>query len=181
MRLGASWRAVCGERESHNSDNIRAVPNWLYILVGGLYYLGLALWIGGAVALGAIAAPALFRALPRHQAGAIFGPTLRRFARLRVIALLLIVAASIAKRMLWETHAATPWLILRWAAIAVMAVELVYEIGYQERAMDRLRLQLAPEVAEDDPRRLAFGRLHKRAEALLRASVLAALLALFLS
>jgi hypothetical protein len=155
------------------------MPNWSYILIGGLYHLGLALWIGGAVALGALAAPVLFRALPRPQAGAIFGPTLRRFSRLRVVALLLVVGGAAAKYLLWETHAATVWLVLRWAAIAFMALGLVYEIGWQERAMERLRAQFTDDPA--DRARAEFGRLHKRAERLLSTSVLAALLALFLS
>ena len=157
------------------------MPNWTYILINALYHLGLALWIGGALALGALVAPVLFRALPRHQAGALFGAALRRFARLRVLALLLIVTGGGAKFLLYETHAATVWITLRWAAIAFLALELVYEIGYQERVMERLRQQLGPEAAADDPRRLAFGRLHQRAEWLLRVSILAALLALVLS
>lgn len=157
------------------------VPNWTYIVINALYHLGLALWIGGAIALGALAAPVLFRALPRHQAGALFGTTLRRFARLRVLALLLIVTGGGAKFLWYESHAATVSIALRWAAIAFLALELVYEIGYQERVMERLRQQMGPEAAADDPRRLAFGRLHQRAERLLRASILAALLALVLS
>ena len=160
---------------------LRAMPNWSYILINALYHLGLALWLGGAVALGALAAPMLFRALPRHQAGAIFGLTLRRFARLRVLALVFIVAGAGGKFLFYEAHAATVWIALRWVAIAFLALELVYELGYQEKAMERLRQQLGPEVGEDDARRLAFGRLHRRAEALLRASLLAALLALVLS
>lgn len=160
---------------------LRAMPNWSYILINALYHLGLALWIGGAVALGALAAPMLFRSLPRHQAGAIFGPMLRRFARLRVLALVLVVAGAGCKFLFYESHAATIWIAARWLAVAFLALELVYELGYQERAMERLRQQLGPEVAGDDPKRVAFGRLHKRAEALLRASVVAALLALVLS
>ncbi len=158
-----------------------AMPNWGYILINALYHLGLALWIGGAIALGALVAPMLFRSLPRQQAGAILGPTLRRFARLRGLALALILAGAGCKFLFYESHAASAWIAIRWTAIAFLALELVYELGYQERAMERLRQQLGPEVAEDDPRRLAFGRLHRRAEGLLRASVLAALLALVLS
>src|SRR2546430_1113418 len=67
------------------------MPNWLHLFVNGLYHLGLALWIGGAVALGALAAPVLFGALPRQQAGAIFGPTLRRLAKLRLGAVTLMI------------------------------------------------------------------------------------------
>jgi hypothetical protein len=148
------------------------MPNWVYIFCNGLYHLGLALWIGGAVALGALTAPALFRALPHPEAGAIFGPTLRRFARLRVGALLLIVGGAGTKFLLWETHARTPWLALRWVAIAFLAVTLIYEIAFQEGAMGRAQ------AAGDTAR---FGLLHRRAEGLMKASIGAALLALFLS
>jgi uncharacterized membrane protein len=86
------------------------MPNWFYLFFNALYHLGLALWIGGAVAIGALAAPALFAALPRHEAGGIFGQILRRFARLRAAALLLIVIGAGAKYLRWETHAATPML-----------------------------------------------------------------------
>lgn len=157
------------------------MPNWIFIVINALYHLGLALWIGGAIALGAVAAPVLFRALPRAQAGGLFGPILRRFARLRVLALLFIMAGEGAKFFLYETHAVTIWIALRWTAIAFLALDLVYEIGYQERAMERLRQQMGPDAPAEDPRRLAFGRLHQRAETLMRVSILAALLAMVLS
>ena len=54
------------------------MPNWEHIAFNGLYHLGLAFWIGGAIALGALVAPALFGTLSRQEAGGIFGPVLRR-------------------------------------------------------------------------------------------------------
>ena len=47
------------------------MPNWLYLLTNFVYHLGLAIWIGGSIALGALVAPALFRMLPRPQAVAV--------------------------------------------------------------------------------------------------------------
>ena len=47
------------------------MPNWLYIVTHTFYLLGLTIWIGGGVILGALVAPALFRSLPRPQAGGI--------------------------------------------------------------------------------------------------------------
>src|SRR5712692_1800457 len=87
-RLCRRWRLQGHDRYACG------VPNWFYLFFNALYHLGLALWIGGAVALGGLVAPVLFAALPRPQAGAIFGPTLRRFARVRVVALVLIVTGS---------------------------------------------------------------------------------------
>src|SRR5947199_5521353 len=104
------------------------MPNWLHLFVNGLYHLGLALWIGGAVALGALAAPVLFAALPRQQAGSIFGPTLRRFARLRVTAVALMIIGAGAKFFVFERFARSPWIALRWLFIAMLAIIVVYEI-----------------------------------------------------
>ena len=143
------------------------MPNWLYLFVNFLYHLGLALWIGGAVALGALTAPALFRALPRSDAGAIFGPILRRFARLRVGALLLVIIGAAAKHFIWETHASTPWIVIRWLAIAIPAVTVVYEIVGLEPALVARRG--TPE----------FQPLHRRSENLMKLSLLLTLVALF--
>ena len=156
------------------------MPNWLHLFTNLVYHLGLALWIGGAVVLGALVAPALFRSLPRAEAGAIFGPTLRRFARVRLGALVATVAAAGVKHAVWER---TPslWITLRWAALGVMAAAVLYEIAYLERALEARRVHLTPEMAEDHPQRRAFTALHKRAEGLLKASLVAALLAMLLS
>jgi len=156
------------------------MPNWLYLFTNLTYHLGLAIWVGGTIALGALTAPALFRALPRPQAGSIFGPILRRFARLRVLALAAALVSAAVKYVFWETGG-TLWISLRWAALLVMAASLVYEIGFLERALEARRVHLTPEMPENDPRRVEFNALHKRAEGLMKASLLAALLAMLLS
>lgn len=143
------------------------MPNWWHIAFNGLYHLGLALWIGGAIALGALVAPALFRTLPRPDAGAIFGPVLRRFAYLRLAAVGLMVFGAGSKYLRFETHAATPWIAVRWALIAFLAVVVVYEI---------VSLHPRMEKRGDD-----FAKLHKRSEALMKLSLIVAVVALFLS
>jgi hypothetical protein len=156
------------------------MPNWLHLFTNLFYHLGLAIWIGGTLVLGALVAPALFRALPRLEAGGIFGPTLRRFARLRVVALLITIVAAAVKYAVWESGAML-WIGVRWAALLFMAAALVYEIAFLERTLEARRVHLAPEMAEDDPQRRQFNLLHKRAEGLLKTSVLAAVIAMLLS
>ena len=143
------------------------MPNWAYLLFHFLYTLGLAIWIGGALALGALAAPRLFGSLPREQAGAIFGPILRRFSRVRLGAVIAILIGAGVQFWRWENHAVTIWLGLRWLAIAFLTVTLLYEI-----------VLLEPAMARRDER---FPMLHRRAETLMKASLIAALVALFLS
>jgi hypothetical protein len=155
------------------------LPNWLYLIFQFLYDLGLALWIGGAIVLGAAAAPELFRSLPRPQAGAIFGTILARFARIQAIALLMIVIGAVARFLIWERHAATLWLIGRWAAIAMLACALLAQMSIQKK-MRRIGPDLGAET-EDNPVRILFQHLHTRAEGLMKASVIAAFIALFFS
>jgi putative copper export protein len=157
------------------------MPNWLYLFVNFLYNAGLAIWIGGSLALGALAAPVLFRSLPRHQAGAIFGPTLRRFSRLRVVAILMIVGGAAVKYVVWETHTATPWIAPRWIAVAYLAFAVFYEIFVLEPGIEARRADLEPGMPDDDPRRRGFATLHRRAEVLMNTSLAAAIVALFFS
>jgi hypothetical protein len=144
-----------------------------------LYDLGLALWIGGTIVLGAAAAPVLFKSLPRPQAGGIFGPILGRFARIQAIALLMIVVGAGARFLIWERHAATPWLIGRWSAIVLLAWALLGQMSIQKK----MRIYGANLDAEpdDSPVRAMFQHLHTRAEGLMKASLIAAFVALFFS
>src|SRR5512143_1608296 len=115
------------------------MPNILYMIVSFAYYLALALWIGGAVALGALGAPELFRQLPRAQAGGIFGPILRRFARVRLGAVTVAILAAAIRNIAWETHSANGWIVLRWLSLAILAAVVLYEIYSIEPAMERHR------------------------------------------
>jgi len=158
------------------------MPNWTFLIVGFVYDLGLALWIGGAVALGALAAPELFsRIEPKRRAGEIFGPILRRFRRLRIVAIVAVVAAAAIRFTLWErVPSAGPgliWIMIRWLLIIWLAGTVFYEMLYLEGAIERARDERSPE--EDVS--AAFRRLHAQSERLMKLSVLVAAAALFLS
>lgn len=156
------------------------MPNWLFLVTNLVYHLGLALWVGGAIALGALAAPVLFRTLPRLQAGGTFGPMLRRFARVRVGAIVASIAAAGVRYVVWERNA-TPWIAIRWAALVFLAASVLYEIGVLERAMEARRVHLTPDMPDEHPERRAFNALHRRAEGLMKAGLVAALVAMLLS
>jgi len=156
------------------------MPNWLHLLTNLVYHVGLAIWIGGTIVLGALVAPALFRALPRPQAGGIFGPTLRRFARLRLGALIATILAAGVKHALWE-NTATVWIAIRWVALGFLAAAVLYELAYLEPRLEARRVHLTPDMGEDHPERRAFHVLHRRAESLMKASLVAALAAMLIS
>lgn len=154
------------------------MPNLFYMTVSFAYHVALALWIGGAIALGALTAPELFRRLQRADAGGIFGPILRRFARVRLFAIIVAVAAAGVKYLEWERHTRSPWVAARWVMLALLTAIVLYEIGLLEPAMGRLRARMG---GDDDPARRGFMRLHKRSEALMKVSLAAALAAVFLA
>jgi hypothetical protein len=156
------------------------VPNWIYLFFNALYHLGLGLWIGGAVVLSAIVAPSLFASFPRHQAIVIMVPMLRRFARLRLGALLMILIGAGTKVLIWERFDLAPWLAVRWAAIVLLAWALLFDLMRTKRLV-AFGAGIEPEAAPDDPRRLLFELLYVRAEGLMKASVVAAFFALVFS
>jgi len=156
------------------------LPNWIYLFVALIYNLGLAVWIGGTVVLGALVAPALFRKMDRQEAGGLFGEILRKFSRIRLVCLGLVVASAAFKHFAWETHitgSSSPlWISIRWAAIAVMAAGIGYEVLFVERAMDRAR-----NGGSDPAAKSLFSTLHLRAERLVKVELIAAAIALLLN
>ncbi len=156
------------------------MPNWIYLFFNALYHLGLALWIGGAVVLSAIVAPSLFASFPRHQAIILMTPILRRFARLRLGALLMILIGAGARALIWERFALTPLLAVRWAAIVLLAWALLFDLLRTKRLV-AFGAGIESEAAPDDPRRLIYDLFYVRAEGLMKASVVAAFFALIFS
>ncbi len=156
------------------------MPNWFYIFVNALYHLGLALWIGGVVVIWTSVSPAILDALPRFQAFVVQATILRRSARLRLLALLMILAGAGAKFLIWERFDLQPWLAVRWGAIVLLAWALIFDLNGTRRLL-ACGKGIELDAAADDPRRAIFELLYVRAEGLMRASVLAALIALLFS
>jgi len=157
------------------------MPNWLYLAFSFVYAAGLAVWIGGALVLGALVAPALFRELERAEAGRIFGGILRKFARVRLVALGFVLAAAACRAAFWEFNGAnsgSPWVAVRWGFLLIMALSIIFELFVVESAIEKER---AAASAVGTAPGATFQRLHKRAERNLKLGTLAACGALFLN
>src|SRR5207244_13471296 len=98
---------------------------------------------------------------------------------LRLGAVLVAIAAAGFKQWRLESHVASPWIAVRWVALAIMAAIVFYELLSLEPAMAATRP--GADSADDDPRRMQFMRLHKRSELLMKLGLLAAFIALLLS
>lgn len=131
--------------------------------------LAIAVWIGGLLALGAIAAPAIFDVIAlrlgpdsRLLSGAVFGEILKRFHPVTygcgaVILLSLIIRAVLGPR--------PRRFAIRLTIAIVMLAAAMYSGMVLSSRIDRVQEQIgattaASSLPADDPRRLEFGRLH---------------------
>jgi hypothetical protein len=129
--------------------------------------VAVALWIGGVVVLGAVAAPAIFDTMAargvsegRVLAGAVFGEAFRRFHLVSYACGVVIIGSLVLRAALGPrpTGMATRLGI----AVAMLAASLYSGLALSGK-IERARADAggAPSsLAETDPRRIAFGRLH---------------------
>lgn len=129
--------------------------------------LGLVVWVGGLIALGAIAAPATFDVIAarpiaegRLLAGAVFGEVLRRFFYVSCGTAAIVFLSLAARRVLGPKprHAGirAGILVLMTAAMLYAGIVVAGRIAALQATMT-----VAPSsLPESDPRRVEFGRLH---------------------
>jgi hypothetical protein len=136
----------------------------------------LAVWIGAALLFTIVVAPAAFAVLPtRTLAGALVGRVLPVIFYAGVVIGSLIVVLEVAGRSgAWGRSAAGAV-----SALACAVAQLV--VGTR---IDRLRAAIGgplDALAGDDPRRLAFGKLHAISVGWLGIAMVAAIVALTLA
>jgi uncharacterized membrane protein len=148
--------------------------------------LALVVWVGGLVALGAVAAPATFDVMAARQiqdgrllAGALFGEILRRFFVVSCSAAGVIFLSLALRRILGPKPRRFGWragiLILMIAATVYAGVTVAGRIAALQASMG-----VAPSsLPASDPRRIEFGRLHATSTALQLVPLLGGLALLF--
>jgi uncharacterized membrane protein len=135
--------------------------------------LALVVWVGGLVALAAIAAPATFDVMAARQipdgrvlAGAVFGEVLRRFFVASSIAAAVVLASLTLRRILGPKprhFGLRAGILFAMIAAAVYAgVVVSARIAGLQASMTVAPSSLPP----SDPRRIEFGRLHATSTAL---------------
>lgn len=135
--------------------------------------LGLVTWLGGLVAIGVVAAPAVFdvtaarhAAEARLLAGAIVGEMLRRFEPISWTAGAVLLLTLLARAVLGPRPRRLAW---RAAVATLMLGTSVYAglvVGRRIEALQR-DIGVAPfSLPPEDPRRVEFGRLHGLASGL---------------
>ena len=150
-----------------------------------VYHLALAILVGGALVLGAAAAPAIFASVrSRGEAGAIFGTVLGRYDGLAILCVVLIVLTSILKAAAFEvTGTPETRLVLRWIALLVLCGATLYASAWASPVARTVRAQTPgwDDLREDAPLRREFQSLHRSARRAMTVAIVAGIIAMFLS
>lgn len=148
------------------------------------YGLGLAVIVGGGFALGALAAPAIFRTLrSRGEAGTVFGAILERYDGWATSALVLVVLTSVLKAGAFDEDPRDARILIRWLSLALMGIAVLYGSAWANPVARAIRAQTPgfDDLPDNDVRRREFRSLHARSARAFRLAVLFGAVALYLS
>ena len=148
--------------------------------------VALALWVGGLLVLGGIAAPAAFDVVAAHGipdarglGGAVFGEILARFHLLSYGLGVFLFVSLVARAVLGPRPGR---LTARLVIVLVMLLAAGFSGFVVSERIETLRAEIGASPAalpETDPRRSTFGRLHALSTALQLIPVLGGLALIF--
>lgn len=147
--------------------------------------LALALWTGGLVVVGAVAAPSVFDILGarsaegRVLAGAVVGALLERFTMIAYGCAVVVLLSLVTRGVLGPRPRRFAY---RVGGLLLMIAATVYAgsvVAPRIAAMQRSIGTAPSALAESDPRRIEFGRLHGTSVSLQLVPLLGGLALLF--
>jgi hypothetical protein len=145
-----------------------------------IYLLSIALWIGGMAFFSFLAAPSIFKALPRDEAGKVVSDIFPKYYWQGIICGAIALAASVALgvRERWNML-----LIVRTVMIGVMMLGILYSVVILQPKIQTVKAQIASfeTLAPTEPLRLEFGRLHGRSFSVNAAVLLLGVIVVFIT
>jgi uncharacterized membrane protein len=122
--------------------------------------VALAIWLGGMIAIGGVAAPAAFAVLDESRAATLVGEILRRFHLVSYgAAAIVLVSFTVMALVGPRPRLLRARLVTTSAMLAAMLVSGLWV----HRRIAEMRHEIGAPVSslpEDDDRRVSFGRLH---------------------
>jgi uncharacterized membrane protein len=152
----------------------------LSVVLRFIYLLSLALWIGGMVFFSFMAAPSIFKALPRDAAGTVVTAIFPKYYWQGIICgvIALLTSVLLGTRERWNNL-----LLARTILIAVMLIGVLYAVIVLQPQIHAVKAQVTSfeSLAPTDPLRLEFGRLHGRSFSINAAVLLLGVIVVFLT
>lgn len=145
----------------------------LTALGSGLQNVGLALMVGGMLAIGAFCAPVIFKHFPRHEAGAALTVIFMRFDKVLLGALVLMLMGEAlrfcSQQFVWQT----PLGYLRLALMLVLAGLMLFATLKVNPSIATMQSRgISPNAT---PEGIQFAKTHQLSESLYKAQMLLAL------
>ena len=150
-----------------------------------IYVLTLAVWLGGMITIGGIVAPAVFRTVEqahddtgagRAQSASVVGEVLRRFHLVSYGAGIVLGASLVTMKVIGPRPVGFG---ARLLIVGLMLTASLVSGLLVDRRIADLRTAIGQPVSSlpaDDPRRLAFGRLHAISTSLMGIAIAGGLL-----
>jgi uncharacterized membrane protein len=145
-----------------------------------IYLLSIALWIGGIAFFSFLAAPSIFKVLPRQEAGQVVSDIFPKYYWQGIVCGAIALATSVAlgMRERWNIL-----LIVRTITIGVMVIGVLYSVVVLQPKIQAVKAQITSlaSLAPTDPLRLEFGRLHGRSFSVNAAVLLLGVIVVFMT
>jgi uncharacterized membrane protein len=145
-----------------------------------IYLLSIALWIGGMAFFSFMAAPSIFKMLPREEAGKVVSDIFPKYYWQGLIcgAIALVASVALGMRERWNIL-----LIVRTIMIGVMVIGILYSVVILQPKIQAVKAQITSfeSLAPTDPLRLEFGRLHGRSFSMNAAVLLLGVIVVFIT
>jgi uncharacterized membrane protein len=145
-----------------------------------IYLLSIALWIGGIAFFSFMAAPSIFKVLPREEAGRVVNDIFPKYYWQGLVcgAIALVTSVALGIRDRW-----TMLLIVRTMTIGVMVIGILYAVVILQPKIQAVKAQTTAfeSLAPTDPLRLEFGRLHGRSFSVNAAVLLLGVIVVFIT
>jgi uncharacterized membrane protein len=150
------------------------------VILRFIYLLSVALWIGGMAFFSFLAAPSIFKVLPREEAGQVVSAIFPKYYWQGIICGAIALATSVAlgMRERWNIL-----LIVRTIMIGVMAIGVLYSVVILQPKIQAVKAQTTSfeSLSPTDPLRLEFGRLHGRSFSVNAAVLLLGVIVVFIT
>lgn len=144
-----------------------------------LMMLGLALMIGGMLALGAFTAPVLFKAFPRPDAGAAMTLIFRRFDTVLMVALGMVLLGEVFRVVAAGLPAWNVLSLVRYGVLGLLSVLMLVSLFSINPQIESMYNQGVTHGGTEEGQR--FTKTHRLSEKLYKVELMAAALLLILT
>jgi uncharacterized membrane protein len=150
------------------------------VILRFIYLLSIALWIGGMAFFSFLAAPSIFKVLPREEAGQVVSAIFPKYYWQGIIcgAIALAISVALGMRERWNIL-----LIVRTIMIGMMVIGVLYSVVILQPKIQAVKAQITSfeSLSPTDPLRLEFGRLHGRSFSVNAAVLLLGVIVVFIT